>query len=123
MAIDEVRFEALGSSCHLLGVGLERGRLTWGAAWVAGMHDRLSRFEPDSELSRFNWSAGRWVEVSVELEGMLRAALEAHRVSGGLVHAGVLGSMLAIGDTRPLRLAPTAASLVGSPPPRPLPEL
>ena len=123
MRLDQVRFEAMGTSCHLLGVGLERGRLSWGAAWVAGMHDRFSRFEPDSELSRFNAAAGRWVAVSPELEGMLRAALDAHRVSGGLVHAGVLPSMLAIGYTRPLRLGPTGAALTEAAALPPLPDL
>jgi thiamine biosynthesis lipoprotein len=123
VAIDEVRFEALGSSCHLLGVGLERGRLTWGTAWVADMHDRFSRFEPDSELSRFNAAAGSWVDVSPELEAMLRASLDAYAVSGGLVHVGVLASMLAIGYTQPLELGPTAAALAEAVPPPPLPEL
>jgi thiamine biosynthesis lipoprotein len=123
MALEEVRFEALGSSCHLLGVGLGRGRLSWAAAWVVEMHDRFSRFEPDSELSRFNARAGDWVEVSAELDGMLHAALEAYLLSGGLVHAGVLGSMLAIGYSRPLRFGPTQTELAGAEPPPPLPEM
>jgi len=123
MPPDEARFESLGSACHLLGVGLERGRLAWATAWVAERHDRFSRFEPDSELSRFNAAGGRWVDVSPELEGLLWAALEAHRLSGGLVHAGVLGSMLAIGYTRPLRLGPTAATLAGATPPPALPDM
>ena len=123
MTFDEVRFEALGSACHVLGVGLERGRLAWATAWVAERHDRFSRFEPDSELSRLNAAAGRWTDVSPELEGLLRAAFDAHRLSGGLVHAGVLGSMLAIGYTRPLRLGPTAATLAGAAPPPPLPDM
>src|SRR5215831_6922758 len=123
MALEEARFEALGSSCHLLGVGLGRGRLRWAAAWVVEMQDRFSRFEPDSELSRFNARAGDWVEVSAELDGMLDAALEAYRLSGGLVHAGVLGSMLAIGYSRPLRLGPTQTELAGAEPPPPLPEM
>src|SRR5437868_1032161 len=72
MSPDELRFEALGSSCHLLGVGLERGRLEEGAAWVAEMHRRFSRFHPDSELSRFNARAGHQVEVSPELEAVGR---------------------------------------------------
>jgi FAD:protein FMN transferase len=123
MRPDEVRFESLGSACHVLGVGLERGRLASVTAWVAERHGRFSRFEPASELSRFNAAAGRWVDVSPELEGLLRAALEAHRLSGGLVHAGVLGSMLAIGYTRPLRLGPTAATLTGAVPPPALPDM
>src|ERR1700730_12278146 len=123
MAIDEVRFEALGSSCHLLGVGLERGRLTWGTAWVAEMQDRFSPFQPESELSRLNAATGAWAEISPELEAMLRVALDAYTVSDGLVHVGVLGSMLAIGYTRPLQLGPTAAALADAVPPAPLPEL
>jgi len=121
--MNEVRFESLGSACHVLGVGLERGRLAWATAWVAQRHGRFSRFEPDSELSRFNAAGGRWVDVSPELDGLPRAALEAYRLSGGLVHAGVLGSMLAIGYTRPLRLGPTAATLAGAAPPPALPDM
>src|SRR5262252_949415 len=121
--MDEARFEALGSSCHLLGIGLEPGQLSWGAAWVAEMHHRFSRFEPDSEVSRLNAQTGEWVDISAELQGMLRAALDAYRLSGGLVHAGVLGSMLAIGYTRSLKFGPTAAVLSCAEPPPPLPEL
>jgi thiamine biosynthesis lipoprotein len=69
---------------------------------------RFSRFLPDSELSEFNAQAGREVEVSPELESMLRAALDAWWASGGLVNACVLQAMLAIGYTRPLREGPTA---------------
>jgi thiamine biosynthesis lipoprotein len=123
MALDEVRFEALGSACHVLGVGLERGRMAWAVSWVASRHARFSRFEPSSELTRLNASGGRWVAVSDELEGLLLAALEAHRVSGGLVHAGVLEAMRAIGYTRPMRLGPTAAVLDRTRPVAPLPEL
>ncbi|HSR22329.1 MAG TPA: FAD:protein FMN transferase [Candidatus Eisenbacteria bacterium] len=123
MGVDEVRFEALGSDCHVLGVGLDRGRLAWAAGWVAERHERFSRFEPASELARLNACGGSWIAVSAELEGLLRAALDAHRVSGGLVHAGVLPSMRAIGYTRPLQLGPTAAVLAEAAPPAPLPEL
>jgi thiamine biosynthesis lipoprotein len=122
MPLEQVRFRALGSSCHLLGVDPEPGRLSWGEAWIASMHDRFSRFLPASELSGFNAAAGRWVDVSPDLEAMLRAALAAFEASGGLVHAGVLGSLLAIGYTRPLSEGPTAATLTAVGPPPPLPE-
>ncbi|HXM58494.1 MAG TPA: FAD:protein FMN transferase [Candidatus Dormibacteraeota bacterium] len=125
MALEEVRFEAMGSACHVLGVGLERGRLGWASDWVAERHARFSRFEPSSQLARFNAGAGTWVAVSAELEGLLVAALDAYHVSGGLVHAGVLGAMRAIGYTRPMRLGPTAplAAPDEAGPPAPLPEL
>jgi len=121
---DETCFEALGSTCHILGAGLDRDRLEEGAAWVAHMHARLSRFLPGSELSMLNARAGCEVEVSPELEAALRAAIDAWWASGGLVNACVLVAMLAIGYTRPLREGPTpaaaAATLAALPP---LPEV
>jgi FAD:protein FMN transferase len=123
MPMEELRFEAMGAACHLLAVDAEPGRLAWAAGWVAERHARFSRFEPASELSRLNAAAGAWTPVSAELEGLLRAALEAHHASGGLVDVGVLHSMLAIGYTRPLRLGPTNAALAEAVPVRPLPEV
>jgi thiamine biosynthesis lipoprotein len=103
--MDRVSFAALGTTCHLFGVDLDPELLAWGETWVLEMHGRLSRFEPDSELSRFNAAAGAgWIAVSPDLEDLLRVALDAHRVSGGLVHVGVLPALLAAGYTRPLNL-------------------
>jgi thiamine biosynthesis lipoprotein len=88
------------------------------------MHGRFSRFLPDSELSLFNAQAGRQVEVSAELEGLLRAAVDAWWASGGLVNACVLDAMLAIGYTRPLREGPTPPAPVATLAPLPpLPEV
>jgi thiamine biosynthesis lipoprotein len=124
MRLERLRFDALGSSCHLLGVGLGRGRLEEGAAWVVDMHQRFSRFLPESELSRFNASAGSRVDVSPELEAMLRAAVAAWWASGGLVNACVLEAMLAIGYTRSLSDGPTPAAPVATLAPlSPLPEV
>jgi FAD:protein FMN transferase len=121
--MDELRLEALGTTCHVLGIGLERGALSRAASWIAERHDRLSRFLPASELSRFNAAAGTWAPVSHELEALLRTALWAHEHSGGLVHAGVLGSMLAIGYRRPLREGPSPSRARGAAPLPPLPEV
>lgn len=84
------------------------------------MGRRLTRFEPGSELSLLNAQAGGWTAVSPELEDLLRTALQAYELSGGLVHAGVLGTMHGIGYARPLREGPTPAL---QPPPGPLPPL
>jgi thiamine biosynthesis lipoprotein len=84
------------------------------------MGRRLTRFEPDSELSRLNASAGRWAPVTADLEALLREALRAWEVSGGLVHAGCLQAMRAIGYTRPLSEGLTVAL---ESPPGPLPPL
>jgi thiamine biosynthesis lipoprotein len=122
MSLEQIRFRALGSDCHVLAMGLPAARLRQAQGWVLSMHRRLSRFLPDSELSRLNAAAGRWWEVSSELELLLRVALDAHASSGGLVHAGVLPSVLATGYTRSLAEGPTAG---GEPPPPPpaLPDM
>src|SRR5581483_11090152 len=102
--LSRLEFEALGSTCALFAVDARPERLARGADWVRAMHSRLTRFEPESELSRLNAAAGRWFPVSDELELLLREALRADEVSGGLVNAAVLPAMLALGYTRPLAL-------------------
>lgn len=119
----EVRFEAMGTSCHLLGIGLDSDRLAAATAWLAERGERFSRFLASSELSRFNNTAGTWAPVSEELEHLLRAALVAWKLSAGMVHAGVLGSMLAIGYGRSLREGRTSVALAEAKPPPPLPDM
>jgi thiamine biosynthesis lipoprotein len=104
----ELRFEALGGQCELYAVGA--GDLLAARAWIARMHDRLTRFSPDSELSRLNAAAGRWTDLSPELEALLRVSLDAYATSGGLVHVGVLPALLAAGYTRDFAAGPTAPS-------------
>lgn len=97
--ISSLRFEALGSDCELYAVEpaepLERT-----AEWIHEMHARLTRFEPDSELSRFNARAGEWVETSPEFHDLLGAAQDAYVMSDGLVHAGILAALVAAGYDR-----------------------
>src|SRR5712691_2894929 len=100
MAPEQWLFEALGGECEIYAFGLAAERLAEAESWVHEMHDRLTRFSPTSELSRFNQSAGAWVEVSPLLESLLRECLRAHNLSGGLVNAAVLPALLAAGYTR-----------------------
>jgi thiamine biosynthesis lipoprotein len=109
-------FEALGGECELFAVGLPAERLAAGEAWVHQMHDRLTRFSPTSELSRFNASAGRWVDISTLLESLLRECVRAHDLSGGLVNAAVLPALLAAGYTRTFSEGPTATTASVVPP-------
>lgn len=104
----ELRFDALGGQCELFAVGL--GDLAGARAWIGRMHDRLTRFSPDSEVSRLNAAAGTWVDLSPELEALLRESLLAFERSGGLVHVGVLPALLASGYTRDFAAGPTPAS-------------
>jgi len=109
-------FEALGGDCELYAVGLPAPRLAEAEGWVRDMHDRLTRFAPTSELSRFNASAGAWAEVSPVLEALLRESLRAHEISRGLVNAAVLPALLAAGYTRTFAQGPTPVTLAVPPP-------
>jgi thiamine biosynthesis lipoprotein len=120
----QLRFKALGSQCELFLIDAPAEGLERGAEWIREMERHLSRFEADSDLSFLNASAGGWLTVSPEFEALLREALNAYQVSGGLVHAGILRSMVAIGYTRPLAQGgPTRATLVQAVPVPPLPEV
>jgi thiamine biosynthesis lipoprotein len=116
-------FGALGTSCSLFGVGLSHGRLLQGEFWVRRLGARLTRFSTDSELTSLNASEGRWMDVSTEMEELLREAINAFELSAGLVNAAVLSSMLAIGYTRPLAQGSTAVALEGVKVLPPLPEV
>jgi thiamine biosynthesis lipoprotein len=121
VALEQRLFEALGGECEIHAFGLAAARLAEGESWVHEMHDRLTRFSPTSELSRFNESAGSWADVSPLLESLLRECLRAHDLSGGLVNAAVLPALLAAGYTRTFSEGPTrmTASVV----PLALPEV
>jgi thiamine biosynthesis lipoprotein len=116
MTIERRLFEALGGECELYTVGIEPHRLAGAEAWVHEMHDRLTRFSPESELSRFNASAGSWAEVSPLLGSLLRECLRAHDLSGGLVNAAVLPALLAAGYTRTFSEGPARVTASVVPP-------
>ena len=116
MTLQRRLFEALGGDCELYAVDLPMERLADAEIWVHEMHDRLTRFSPTSELSRFNSSAGSWAGVSRLLESLLRECLRAHELSGGLVNAAVLPAVLAAGYTRTFSEGPTAVTAAVVPP-------
>ena len=116
MALERRLFDALGGECEIYAVDLPMARLAVAESWVHEMHDRLTRFSPTSELSRFNASAGAWADVSPLLESLLRECLRAHDLSGGLVNAAVLPALLAAGYTRTFSDGPTQVTASVVPP-------
>ena len=122
MPPERLVFEALGSRCELLAVGLDAERLERAAGWVRAMHARLTRFDESSELSRLNAAAGAWFPVSDELEHLLRESLRAWEVSTGLVNVAVLPALLGLGYTRSLSLGPPSP-VVDAEPAAPVPDL
>ena len=103
-------FESLGGECELFAIGMDPHALVAAEAWIRRMHDRLTRFDPNSEVSRLNASRGRWFAVSPELETLLRESLRAFEISDGLVNVAVLPALLAAGYTRDFAAGPTAAT-------------
>lgn len=114
-----VLFEALGGQCEFYAP--DESKLGPTRAWLAAMHDRLTRFSEQSELSRFNRAAGHWAAVSPPLEALLRLSVDAFDRSGGLVHVGILPALIAAGYGRDFARGPTPGGRPVIAPP--LPEM
>src|SRR5437773_10635219 len=117
--MESLTFTSLGGECELYGIDVDRAALENARAWTERMHDRLTRFEPHSEVSRLNASRGRWFAVSPELEALLRESLRAFELSDGLVNVAVLPALLAAGYTRDFAAGPTARGVAPQTPPLP----
>ncbi len=101
------QFAAMGTTVTL-SVWPRRGRRHQVQAdldrWEAWFHQAeavLSRFRPDSELSRLNKASGRFHLVSPLLGQVLQAGLEAARLTGGLFDPAILPALEAAGYDRP----------------------
>ena len=65
--------------------------------WFEGWEQTLSRFRPDSELSRLNRTFDQPVKVSDTLWDVFQYALSAETITNGLVTPTVLDAMLEAG--------------------------
>jgi thiamine biosynthesis lipoprotein len=83
------------TSVHVLGSDEEQGRRLAEHAQelLLDAHRRLSRFEPESELSRLNRDSRTEVPASPLLRRLVTAVLTAGMRSGGLVDATLLGAI------------------------------
>jgi FAD:protein FMN transferase len=106
IAVDET-FRALGTDVRVIGTP---GEVAEARQMILDYHDRLSRFIPDSELSRLNADPRVVVPASPLLRSAVRAGLWAARHSGGLVDPCLLDALEAAGY---------AASFAGGAAPRP----
>jgi thiamine biosynthesis lipoprotein len=107
------------ASVHVRGSDEEQGRrlAARGRELLLDAHQRLSRFEPGSELSRLNRDARTEVPASPLLRRLVAAVLTAGSRSGGLVDATLLDaieragyrSSLTAAEVRPLTRADLAA--------------
>ncbi len=117
MEFETVHFKAMGTEVELLGwPGLYDGVANRVEAFFAAAEARLSRFRPDSELSRLNRSGGCPFRASAFLRRVLREALEAAEQSGGLYDPTVLGALEAAGYDRSLADIPAVSAARRAPP-------
>ena len=75
-------------------------RLAQVPGWFEVWEQRLSRFRSDSELCRVNDRSGAPVPLSPVLWDVCQAAIEAERLSGGLVQPTMLDALEAAGYDR-----------------------
>ncbi|HEX6148293.1 FAD:protein FMN transferase [Nocardioides sp.] len=103
-----VRLEALGSYLFLAvrrPAGL-RAATVLAEAVVADVDATCSRFRSDSDLSRANAAAGRWVAVDPLLVAAVDVACAAAATTGGLVNPLLGRTLVQLGYDRDFRLLP-----------------
>lgn len=98
-----IEFRAMGCSMSAVidaDTGAAARALQAAPAWFDEWERVLSRFRPDSELSRLNGRLGEWVKVSEALWDVLQGALWAADWSDGLVVPTVLPALEQAGYDR-----------------------
>jgi thiamine biosynthesis lipoprotein len=90
------------------------------ASWFAEIDRRLSRFDASSDLSRLNADPRACVPAAPLLRAVVRAALQAASMSGGLVDPTLLGALrrAGYGESRAHIWPPSLSRGLGSAPPR-----
>ena len=98
----EITFRAMGSQFNVWLETEADGEtvLRQVPGWVEEIEARLTRFRPESELSRLNARSGKWVSVSDTLLQAVLAARHAAWLTDGLCNPLVLPAMVAVGYER-----------------------
>jgi thiamine biosynthesis lipoprotein len=102
----EARFTSMGSTAHVIAVAGPPGLLRHARLRLAEWEGRWSRFRPDSEISHLNTSAGRWVRLTPVTVAILRRAVEAWELTGGLYDPTVLPALENAGYTHSFETLP-----------------
>lgn len=100
--MSKLHFQAMGCQMSaILDTRADRAerRLASVPRWFEEWEHSLSRFRPDSDLSRLNDSPETWHPVSSTLWQVFQAAVTANRRSNGLVNPLVMDAILAAGYT------------------------
>lgn len=89
-----------GARCEVIACGAAEDDVSALVADTYAFERQLTRFDPRSELSRFNVAAGGHVSISPLLAELLRVCLDAFALSDGLVNAACLPALVAAGYDR-----------------------
>jgi FAD:protein FMN transferase len=116
-ALERASFSAMGTICAAAAaaepseVSLARRAIDAAQREVAACERALSRFDPDSDLSRLNGAAGSWIAVDSRLCEALSAALRARRETRGRFDPTILPALAAAGYDRSFELLTERAAL------------
>src|SRR5271157_5070832 len=81
---------------------------------VEAAERRFSRFQPESELSHLNRSAGQWFSASPEMLDVLQKARKFFDITGGLFDPSVLPDLIRAGYDRSMDEIRAESSIVSS---------
>lgn len=97
-----ISFRAMGSQANVWLETAEDGSaiLRQVPNWVEAIEATLSRFRPESELSRLNQRVGNWMSISEIVQASLAEALRAACATDGLVTPLALSALVAAGYDR-----------------------
>jgi len=104
--LERTSFRAMGTVCAVSATAersdaiLARRALDAAQREVAASERALSRFEPDSDLSRLNRASGSWIAVDTRLCEALSAALRARLDTQGPFDPTILPALVAAGYDR-----------------------
>jgi thiamine biosynthesis lipoprotein len=108
--LSRIEWRAVGTTCSAavtVAPGDElRAHIALAAAQaeVEAVEAELSRFRPESDLSRLNAAAGSWIPVGRRLLEALRLAIRAREDTGGRFDPSVLPALVAAGYDRSFEL-------------------
>ena len=106
MSLVRRAFTAMGTTCKLVVAASPEDEPHAQRALAAGLVEvetcerALTRFQPTSDLSRLNGAHGDWLEVDPRLVAVLRAAVDARRVTRGRFDPTILEPLVAAGYDR-----------------------
>ena len=89
-----------GARCEVIACDANEDDATLLIADTHAFERQLTRFDAQSELSRFNAAAGSQVSVSPLLAELLRVCVDAYHLSDGLVNAACLPELIDAGYDR-----------------------